>query len=100
MDLIQSCVQHPENVFSYHNSKLNINFMLTIQGGCFIIRTMNKTDSALNTSDIKLIYTKYSIGTYVINRGEFFFKVSMGSKQVPWMLRYVHKLVSKFSECS
>ena len=27
----------------------------TIQDGCFIIRTMNKTYSAFNTSDIKLI---------------------------------------------
>ena len=31
--------------------------MNTIQDGSFIIRTMNKTSSALNTSDIKLIYT-------------------------------------------
>ena len=31
----------------------------TIQDGCFIIHTMNKTSNALNTSDIKLIYTQY-----------------------------------------
>ena len=31
--------------------------MPTIQGDCFIIRTMNKTNSALNTSNIKLIFT-------------------------------------------
>ena len=43
--------------------------MHAIQGGCFIIRTMNKTNSALITSDIKLIYTKYySIRTVEINR--------------------------------
>ena len=31
----------------------------TIQHGRFIIRTMNKTNSALITSDIQLIYTNY-----------------------------------------
>ena len=51
---------------------LNSTFMSTIQGGCFIIRTMNKTNGALNTSDIKLIDTKYySIRTVVIIREEF-----------------------------
>ena len=47
--------------------------MPTIQSGCFIICTMSKTDSALNISDIKLIYAKYySIGTVVMYRGEIF----------------------------
>ena len=54
----------------------NSTFMPTIQCGCFIIRTMNKTNSALNTSDIKLMYTKYYIRTVIVNGGEFF-KVSM-----------------------
>ena len=46
---------------------------------------MNKTNSALNTSDIKLIYIKYySIRTVIINRGEFLKSVWVGSKQVPW----------------
>ena len=50
----------------------NSTFIPTIQGGCFIILTMNKTNSALNTSYIKLIYTKYySIRTVVIIREEF-----------------------------
>ena len=72
-------LQHHENehVTCFLVSSANSTFMPTIQGGYVIISTMIKTNSALNTSDIKLISTKYySIRTIVINRREFFFKVS------------------------
>ena len=54
--------------------------MHTIQDGWFIIRTMNGTNSTLNTSDI--IYTTYcSIRNVIINRAEFLNTVSkVGSK--------------------
>ena len=49
------------DVFSYYNSKQKTH---TIQGGCFIIRTIT-----VHPSDTKLIYTKYySIRTVVIIR--------------------------------
>ena len=64
-------LQHTD-VLSFYNP--NSAVMPTIQGGCFIIRSMNITNIALNTSDIKLIYTKYySIRTVVFNTGEGFF---------------------------
>ncbi len=56
--------------------------MNTIQDGWFIIRTTNETNSALNTSDITEIYTKYcSIRNVIINRAVFLNLVSeVGSK--------------------
>ena len=57
-------LQHPENVLQIQTQRLCL--LHYIQTGCFIIRTMDKTNSALNTYDIKVIYTKYSIRTVVI----------------------------------
>ena len=64
-------LQHPEYVFSYYNSKLNVcAYYPSLEDGCFIIRTMNKTNSALKH---KQNYTKYSINrTVVMNKGQFF----------------------------
>ena len=59
------------DVFSYYNSKLNV--YAYYPRWLLYYSHDEQTNSALDTSDIKLIYTKYSIRTVVINRGEFFY---------------------------
>ena len=58
-------LQHPENehnrCFLVLETQRLDPYAYTIQGDCFIIRTMNKTNSALNTSNIKLIFTNIII---------------------------------------